>query len=193
MVLKDRETYSCVAGCSIIEVADDVMARLDAGDVRAGDFEDHGIRLFTFDGEEAGLASFTAEERQFITDAMDALEENLQLDSENPDWDGRKWGSDEERLSESIAEKTRRAALTELRVAPRAQSADAELQLTIFPLYPAGNTGDAIEEVTASTVPGLLLALERATERLRQGIFAGDGERSRARVLELTLELRQSE
>jgi hypothetical protein len=173
MVLKDRETYSDVAGCSIIEVADDVMARLDAGDVRAGDFEDHGIRLFTFDGEEAGLASFTAEERQFAqallvtpplaTIPVGVLRIQLQVLLERV-----------HRVRyESIAEKTRRAALTELRVAPRAQSANAELQLTIFPLYPAGNTGDAIEEVTASTVPGLLLALERATERLRQGDLRG--------------------
>lgn len=112
MVLRDGETYTELAGCAIVEVPDDVLERLEAGDVRASDLEEHGTRLLTFHGAETGLVSLTAEERQFVTDAMDAFEENLQLDSENPDWDGRRWGATEERLSESIAGKLRRAAIS---------------------------------------------------------------------------------
>jgi hypothetical protein len=113
IVLKDGETYSNLSGCKIIAVPDEVMDELEAGDVHASDFEQHGTTLRTFDDEQAGLAALTAEERQLITDATDALEENLRLDTENPDWDGRKWGPAEERVSESIATKLRRAALEE--------------------------------------------------------------------------------
>lgn len=188
MVLRDGETYTVLAGCMIVEVPDDLLARLEAGDMRASDLHEHGTRLFTFHGAETGLVSLTAEERQFVTDAMDAFEENLQLDSENLDWDGRRWGTIEERLSESIAGKLRRAAISE--ADSEAQSTEAEMLFVIFPRYPDGDTGDAIEELTAKSVAELLPALERATMRLQQGIVADDAEPSAsARVLELTLEL----
>jgi hypothetical protein len=133
MVLNDGETYSGVAGCKIIDVPDDVMEELEAGDVHASDFAEHGTTLHTFDGEETGLVSLTSEERQFITDATDAFEENLLIDTENQDWEGRKWGADEERVSASIAEKLRRAAIAEMARPNTAQLVDDDT---------AGQTGE---------------------------------------------------
>lgn len=115
MVLNDGETYSGLRGCKIVDVPDDVMAELEAGDIHATDFEEYGTTLHRFDGEETACLSFGAAERQFITDAVDALEEQLQLDTANPDWDGRKWGEAEQRLSASIAEEIKRCAIAELR------------------------------------------------------------------------------
>jgi hypothetical protein len=71
-----------------------------------------------------------------------------------------------------------------------ADTAQASLLLTIFPIYPSGASGDALEEVSAHRAADLCRPLERAAEQLRRGIFANDDDpRTRATTLELTLEL----
>jgi hypothetical protein len=115
MVLRDGTTYSNLAGCKIVSIPDAVMAELEAGDVLAGDFEQHGTTLHTFTGDESAWCTLTAEERQFVTDGMDCLEEHLRLDAANPDWDGEKWGPKHERTSNSVAGKLRAIAIAEHR------------------------------------------------------------------------------
>jgi hypothetical protein len=113
MVLSDGETYSGLAGCKIVLMPDDVMKQLEAGDAHERDFDEHGTTLCTFQGDEGAHVALDAKEREYLTWAMDTLEEQLRLDGSNPDWDGEKWGPTHEATSGSITAKLRALALTE--------------------------------------------------------------------------------